>query len=96
MHNSQEPNGPARVISIRNASTDQASHDNPLFVYIRIPGDIDPEERWDRFADPLEQTLAKDDLGNGSLEAEHNSPSQMKMGMTLLSSAESMLIFTMR
>ncbi len=62
MHNSQEPNGRQSDLD-PNASTDQASHDNPLFVYIRIPGDIDPEERWDRFADPLEQTLAKDDLG---------------------------------
>src|SRR4029077_1172628 len=47
-----------------NASTDQVSHDNPLFVYIRIPGDIDPEDRWEKFADPLQQALEKDDLGD--------------------------------
>src|SRR6266571_238093 len=45
------------------ASTDQVGHDNPLFVYIRIPGDLDPQDRWERFADPLQQALEKDDLG---------------------------------
>jgi hypothetical protein len=46
-----------------NASTGQINHDNPLFVYIRIPGDLDPQDRWERFADPLQQALEKDDLG---------------------------------
>ena len=46
-----------------NSSTAQVSHDNPLFVYIRIPGDIDPQDRWERFADPLQQALEKDDVG---------------------------------
>lgn len=46
-----------------SASTDQESHDNPLFVYIRIPGDLDPQDRWERFADPLQQALEKDDVG---------------------------------
>ncbi|HMC31384.1 MAG TPA: hypothetical protein VKL99_11165, partial [Candidatus Angelobacter sp.] len=36
---------------------------NPLFVYIKMPGDIDPEDRWERFADPLQQALEKDALG---------------------------------
>jgi hypothetical protein len=45
------------------ASTGQINHDNPLFVYIRIPGDLDPQDRWERFADPLQQALEKDDLG---------------------------------
>jgi len=62
MRRHQEPNGhpPERDPS---ASTDQVSHDNPLFVYIRIPGDLDPQDRWERFADPLQQALEKDDLG---------------------------------
>jgi hypothetical protein len=47
-----------------DASTRQVSHENPLFVYIRIPGDIDPEDRWEKFADPLQQALEKDDLGD--------------------------------
>lgn len=46
-----------------NASTDQVSHDNPLFVYIRMPGDLDPQDRWERFADSLGEELEKDDLG---------------------------------
>ena len=45
------------------ASTGQVSHDNPLFVYIRMPGDLDPQDRWERFADPLQQALEKDDVG---------------------------------
>jgi len=44
--------------------TESVSHENPLFVYIRIPGDIDPEDRWEKFADPLQQALEKDDLGD--------------------------------
>lgn len=39
------------------------SHDNPLFVYIRMPGDIDPEDRWTNFADPLQEGLEKECLG---------------------------------
>ena len=42
---------------------DEVSQENPLFVYIKMPGDIDPEDRWERFADPLQQALEKDDLG---------------------------------
>lgn len=29
-----------------------------------MPGDIDPEERWEKFADPLQQVLETDDLGD--------------------------------
>jgi hypothetical protein len=61
MRFSLEPNG--HPDPDRNASTDQIGHDNPLFVYIRIPGDLDPQDRWERFADPLQQALEKDDLG---------------------------------
>ena len=45
-------------------ATEPVRHENPLFVYIRIPGDIDPEDRWGKFADPLQQALEKDDLGD--------------------------------
>jgi hypothetical protein len=63
MRPSQEPNGhPPDADS--NATKGQISRENPLFVYIRIPGDIDPEERWQKFADPLQQALEKDDLGD--------------------------------
>ena len=62
MRHSQGTNGHPSD-SDSNATTDQVSHDNPLFVYIRIPGDLDPQDRWERFADPLQQALEKDDLG---------------------------------
>lgn len=42
---------------------DQISQDNPLFVYIKIPGDLDPLDRWELFADPLQQVLEKENLG---------------------------------
>src|SRR4029077_18284102 len=62
MRHSQGTNGhPSGPDS--NATADQVSHDNPLFVYIRIPGDLDPQERWEKFADPLQQALETDDLG---------------------------------
>ena len=63
MRHSQESNG-HQPGPDTNASTDQVSHDNPLFVYIRLPGDIDPEDRWEKFADPLQQALEKDGLGD--------------------------------
>jgi hypothetical protein len=42
---------------------DQVSQANPLFVYIKIPGDIDPVDRGERFEDPLQETLEKESLG---------------------------------
>jgi hypothetical protein len=36
---------------------------NPLFVYIKIPGDLDPFERWEQFEKPLQKALEKDGLG---------------------------------
>ena len=29
-----------------------------------MPGDMDPEDRWEKFADPLQQALEKDGLGD--------------------------------
>jgi hypothetical protein len=37
--------------------------DNPLFVYIKLPGDIDPLDRSERFADPLQEALEKAKVG---------------------------------
>ena len=34
------------------------------FFYVRIPGDIQPLERGDRFEDPLQKALEAEDLGN--------------------------------
>jgi hypothetical protein len=63
MRHSLEPNGHPRDPDSR-ATTGQVSQDNPLFVYIRMPGDIDPEDRWNKFADPLQEALEKEGLGN--------------------------------
>jgi hypothetical protein len=39
------------------------NRDNPLFVYIKLPVDLDPFERCERFADPLQDALETADLG---------------------------------
>jgi hypothetical protein len=42
---------------------DQVSKDDPLFVYIRIPADIQPLDRGDLFEYPLQAALEKEELG---------------------------------
>lgn len=42
---------------------DDISEANPLFVYIMVPVDLDPEERHERFGDPLHEALEKENLG---------------------------------
>jgi len=42
---------------------DQVTGDNPLFVYIKIPGDIGPIDRGERFEDPLQAALDTESLG---------------------------------
>ena len=42
---------------------DDISEANPLFVYIMVPADLDPEERHERFGDPLHEALEKANLG---------------------------------
>lgn len=39
------------------------SEANPLFVYVRIPADLEPLERGERFEDPLQEVLEKNKLG---------------------------------
>jgi|SRR5215472_11399448 len=39
------------------------SRANPLFVYIKMPGDIEPDDRHERFAEPLQEALEAGDLG---------------------------------
>ena len=41
----------------------EISRDNPLFVYIRMPIDLDPMDRHELFADPLHEALEKENLG---------------------------------
>ena len=42
---------------------DQVSKGNPLFVYVKIPGNIGPMERGKRFEDPLQGALSREHLG---------------------------------
>ena len=41
----------------------EVNRDNPLFVYIKLPVDLDPFERTERFADPLMEALEAASLG---------------------------------
>ena len=47
----------------RSLASGLVNKDNPLFVYIKIPGDLDPFERWEQFEKPLQKALEKDGLG---------------------------------
>jgi hypothetical protein len=42
---------------------DQISRDNPLFVYIKIPGNLGPMDRGEKYEDPLNAALDKEKLG---------------------------------
>jgi hypothetical protein len=35
----------------------------PMFVYARMPGDLDPEDRHEQFAEPLDALLSAANLG---------------------------------
>lgn len=41
----------------------EVSETKPLFVYIKIPGDLDPMDRGELFEDPLQEALDKERLG---------------------------------
>jgi hypothetical protein len=43
---------------------EQAHSEGKHFFYVRIPGDIQPIERGERFEDPLEAALQEADLGS--------------------------------
>jgi hypothetical protein len=45
------------------ASVAEINSENPLFVYVRMPGDLDPFDRHERFGDPLDEALGKEHLG---------------------------------
>ena len=44
-------------------ASNEVSRANPLFVYIKIPGDIDPVDRVERYADRLQEALESAELG---------------------------------
>lgn len=41
----------------------EVSPEKPLFVYVRIPGDLDPDDREELFSDPLRTALGQEALG---------------------------------
>lgn len=47
----------------RNTSLSSINKDNPLFVFVIMPGDMDVEDRYNNFQDPLDEALTKADLG---------------------------------
>jgi hypothetical protein len=46
-----------------NTRSDEVAPANPLFVYVKMPGDLDPEDRHERFAEPLREALEKEGFG---------------------------------
>jgi hypothetical protein len=48
-----------------DAATPRAeiSKDKPLFVYVRMPVDLDPMDRDELFAEPLHEALERENLG---------------------------------
>lgn len=51
----RDPDSPTRAANV--------SRDNPLFVYVKIPGNIQPLERADRFEEPLQIALKNSGFG---------------------------------
>ena len=41
----------------------EVSETKPLFVYIKIPGNLDPMDRGELFENPLQEALDKERLG---------------------------------
>lgn len=50
-------------MSMRFLERTAVNRDNPLFVYIKLPVDLDPFERTEQFADPLQDALEAANLG---------------------------------
>jgi hypothetical protein len=48
------------------------NEENPMFVYVKMPVDLDPTDRDERFAEPLQEALERENLGavtgGGSME----------------------------
>jgi hypothetical protein len=42
---------------------EQVSDEKPLFVYVKIPGNIQPLDRANRFEDPVQKALSTEKLG---------------------------------
>jgi len=66
---------------------DQVSKGNPLFVYVKIPGNIGPMERGKRFEDPLQGALSREHLGEvtggGAQLAEEDTSTTLFCGLDI-------------
>ena len=51
------------VVREDSAPTTEIGKENPLFVYVRMPVDLDPMDRHELFAEPLHEALEKENLG---------------------------------
>lgn len=49
--------------AVPDAQSGESTPAPSLFVYIKMPGDMDPFERSERFADPLQEALEAASLG---------------------------------
>lgn len=67
------------------SSFDGISRDNPLFLYIMIPGDLDPEDRTTRYANPLDEALEREGLGTitggGSMDSKADDGTAVFVGI---------------
>lgn len=52
-----------RPETVARTRTEDVAQTNPLFVYVKMPGDLDPEERQELFAEPLRDALERQGLG---------------------------------
>lgn len=55
-----------RMLATRMDSTTpetRISESEPLFVYVKLPVALDPEERTELFADPLQDALERENVG---------------------------------
>jgi hypothetical protein len=62
MENGKQPELDGRQETLLGFA-EQAQDDGNCFFYVRIPGDIQPIERGERFEDPLQAALEAEDLG---------------------------------
>jgi hypothetical protein len=59
----REPNESLLTNGDSTAGEPKVSESNPLFVYVKLPVDLDPEDRTELFADPIQDALEKEGLG---------------------------------
>ncbi len=64
----------------RNTPISAINKDNPLFMFVIMPGDMDVEDRYNKFQYPLDEALTKADLGavtgGGSADVAEDNPEE--------------------